>query len=416
MNKEVQFNDNDIDDMFDCNTLPKKQDTTQIIDEKDLHQYYEHLFPYEDYFKWFGANDSSFFEKREFSFTKKGDIYIRFLCFHNDIELKASMMKENPIKIDIGAVYNTLPKYRSTGGSTTFLPVQKELVFDIDMTDYDDVRTCCSEAKICNKCWKYLIIAFKVLDIALREDFDFKSIMWVFSGRRGVHCWVGDERARKLNNEGRSAIANYLSRKTVNKTTGLMSTIKEPLHPSIDRAYNIISEKFEEVALFDQDILNNIGIIEIVKIIFKSYLGNQRDYYNNNMETIFNEILNNKSLSSQVKWNKLNEEVERNKTNTYFKSAFKLAIMEIKFSIMYPRLDINVSKHINHLLKSPFCVHPKTGLISVPLDAETIENFDVKLIPSLKESLEDLKNNNRNSKFDKYMRIFKASISTFNVE
>jgi hypothetical protein len=51
------------------------------------------------------ASTSEFLRRREFSITKVGDIYVRYLCFGSEEEFRTTLEKQRPIKIDIGAVY-----------------------------------------------------------------------------------------------------------------------------------------------------------------------------------------------------------------------------------------------------------------------------------------------------------------------
>ncbi|XP_063283237.1 DNA primase small subunit [Pelobates fuscus] len=331
--------------------------------------YYRRLFPFYQYFRWlnYGGVVKTYFQNREFSFTLKDDIYVRYQSFSNQNELEKEMQKMNPYKIDIGAVYSHKPSQHNSVKSGTFQAQEKELVFDIDMTDYDDVRRCCSSADICTKCWTLMTIAVRILDRALADDFGFRHRLWVYSGRRGVHCWVCDESARKLSQAERSAVAEYLSVVKGGKDTIKKVQLSETIHPFIRKSLSVVEKYFEKYALVDQDILENKQCWDKVVALVPDAV----------RETVLQEFQ--KARSSVERWQKLKKCL----SNAADIKKGGLGASEIMLQYCYPRLDINVSKGLNHLLKSPFSVHPKTGRISVPIDLRSLDKFDPFAVPTI---------------------------------
>ncbi|KAJ3268350.1 primase, DNA, polypeptide 1 (49kDa) [Terramyces sp. JEL0728] len=215
--RKKQKTDQDQDEYMDNMDVDLlKMEAVDNSDELDfqklLRLYYQKYFPFNDFYNWlsYGNFVKYSFLNREFSFTLQSDSYLRFLSFKDADELKNEILRLCPVKIDIGAIYNIKPKDKKTVQASAFVPLERELVFDIDMTDYDDIRTCCGGANICLKCWNFMTVSIQVIHSALQDDFGFKHILWVFSGRRGIHCWVCDDRARSLTAESRKAIVHYL--------------------------------------------------------------------------------------------------------------------------------------------------------------------------------------------------------------
>jgi DNA primase small subunit len=133
-------------------------------------------------------------------------------------------------------------------------------------------------------------------------------------------------------------------------------------------------------------------------------------------------------VSSQAKWEALRNSIiafergtkERVRLFLYqsfgsirpmcIQSTLKAAVEDIILQYTYPRIDTEVSKHRNHLLKAPFCVHPGTGehfypngfrrllksyvsgRVCVPIDPAHVDEFDPETVPSVGQLLQELNN------------------------
>lgn len=263
--------------------------------------------------------------------------------------------------------------------AAAFRPIAKELVFDIDMTDYDEIRTCCSKANICHRCWSFMRMAIKVLDAALRDDFGFQHILWVYSGRRGVHAWVCDKRARDLSDDTRKSIANYLELLKGGDAAGKKVNVKRPLHPHLARSLDLLREHFQHDILREQDPwAADEQAARLLRLLPDAALA----------QSLAKKWEARGGRSSEAKWADIDALAASGGASAALDPRRLLeAKQDIVLEYTYPRLDAAVSKHRNHLLKSPFCVHPGTGRVCVPIDPAHLDAFDPLAVPTVTELL-----------------------------
>ncbi|KAK9239265.1 hypothetical protein V1525DRAFT_399004 [Lipomyces kononenkoae] len=345
--------------------------------------FYQRLFPFKDLFQWLNhfPSPTPSFTNREIAFTLQNDVYLRYQSFPTYDAMRKEVIRLNPSRFEIGPVYSANPRDRKIVRKTAFRPLEKELVFDIDMTDYDEIRTCCSGAKICNKCWNFITVAIKVLDVALREDFGFKHILWVYSGRRGAHAWVCDKRARGMDDTKRRAVASYLELVRGGAQTTKKVNLKRPLHPSITRSLNILRDSFSSAILVDQDPWKGPEDAEKLLKLLPDKMLNQE--LKKTWEALPDQ-------SSTSKWACIDRLAQQGVSKSLDARELMEAKQDVVLEYLYPRLDAEVSKHLNHLLKSPFCIHPGTGRVCVPINSARPETFDPMDVPTVTQLIDEI--------------------------
>ncbi|KAF9467308.1 hypothetical protein BDZ94DRAFT_1185702 [Collybia nuda] len=348
--------------------------------------FYRRLYPFKSIFNWLNHEHTPtrLFTHREFAFTLQGDVYLRYNSFATADELKKLVCQLNPTRFEIGPIYTTRPKDKKTVRAGAFNAVQRELVFDIDMTDYDPIRTCCSGADICNRCWAFISAAVHVIDQGIREQFGYEHLLWVYSGRRGIHLWISDKEAMELTDDQRKAIVGWMTVIHGGKESSKKLSIRlnsRSLPPSLKSALDHLAAIFSDLILADQNCFGSEEGYETLlqQVPDSRIVGDLRKKWQKDP-----------TRSSEDKWMDLKEEIKKMDKGTPQRVALTLALEDIIFNYTYPRLDAEVSKHRNHLLKAPFCVHPKTGRVCVPVDPERIDEFKPDRVPTVGQLLREL--------------------------
>ncbi|NXY20768.1 PRI1 primase, partial [Atrichornis clamosus] len=205
------------------------------------------------------------------------------------------------------------------------------------------------------------------------EDLGVQHRLWVYSGRRGVHCWVCDDAVRKWSPALRAAAVEYLSLVKV----------------GAQGARNPLSL----VKVGAQGSGHPVTLVKVgaqANTLTPGLTGSEEsgesrmslDRPAQHREPLQGEFP--KKKDSVQRWELLRARMERTRGSSRGTAVGPCyADWEIMLQFCFPRLDINVSKGLGHLLKSPFSVHPKTGRISVPLDLQRLDQFDPFAVPTI---------------------------------
>ena len=197
-----------------------------------------------------------------------------------------------------------------------------------------------------------------------------------------------------------------------------------PIHPSLQAAYDILEPIFGSTIITGGDGQGHLNEPERWTVLLKSLPELAADKEKEPAATVIGNHWAQKDCAPKAKWTGLKNWIndtrnaskakkplqtsKKQKTTTSGNNnnpvddgiALELWKYDTVFKYAYPRLDENVSKMRNHLLKAPFAVHPKTGRVCIPFDPSKVDDFDPLAVPTLGQLAAEIDSDPDKSKSD----------------
>lgn len=333
---------------------------------------------YRDHYPWqalvaFLTRHGDALSKREFAV--EGDYYRRYVVANDADELKREVLAMRGLKsFHIGPVYNERVVRSAAQAHMHSWPVRRELVFDLDLTDYDFLELETPEGNVdadaCDKAWCVCAVGIFILQRLLKNAFGFQEFVVVYSGRRGVHLYVCDDKAMDLADDVRAAITDFF--KFVPSEDG------QRAHPST-RSVMVMHELSEALhVIFEEHFIDELGLFETQdqRVTFVERLGFSEELVPSVANLAVDVV--DESMTGRAMW-----EFLKTKVASLPQEWMRHRIDDMMLTYVWPRIDAGVSRHRNHLLKAPFVAHPKTGRIAVPVNAVDYFRFAPCKVPAL---------------------------------
>lgn len=347
--------------------------------------YYKKFFPADEVFEFATLHHPTRPENREFAVTDKDNNWRRYQSVKNATELR-----QLAIKPGLGSTLHLGPEYSEASHRARIPGVEatgKQLPFDLDLTDVAFLSVPKSSQAANDRFVRLIFGQVHVLKSIMSEVFGFQHFLPVYSGRRGVHLWVLDERAHRLTNGARKSICEMIN-PPMNKRDGrLFYRQAIQSHPSfsgpeISNAIDAVRTRVVEatyksggLGLLDtphraEDFLDNLFFRptpepsewaaheEICEATIRKAIANIRGG-----PAAF------RTLETVIQTGMPVEDPDIKSTPIQFVyKALWEKYNDVIFSLCWPTLDVGPSAQVSHCIKLPFSVHGTTNRISLPVD------------------------------------------------
>lgn len=252
-----------------------------------------------------------------------------------------------------------------------FISLCKELVFDLDVHDFD--RFCsCTETKrkiLCDTCWLHIEGAYFIMEFCLVHLFGYskENLLYVYSGGKGIHCFVNDRRALSLSEKQRFFMYDTIA---VGSGKNQDEAADNDLCKWIHRyATPQLTEKLED--LFIKQVITKRNLFVTSKSFCKWFLDKLLSHYPSTHANLIKTTVWQQMKSSASVWDIIKTlEIY----DFHSKTLVKPRIFII-YRLYYPIIDKNPLAN-SHSIKLPFSIHTTTRNIALPIDQSFIESLD----------------------------------------